>query len=171
MLGLQRSWPLLLRRCRNCDAHPGGLGRCLATRLRRGAGNVCVRAETTTPLTANTSVVGSSIALTKGIAVLPTASARMPAARQSAAVNSVTVVLPFVPVMASSGRLSHQRARSNSLRIGVPSCSAAPITSWESPSPGLGRRTDAASSAALKSTSERGSIVRPNASARALAPG
>ena len=56
----------------------------------------------------------------------------------------VTVVLPSVPVMASTGRSSHQPARSNSERIGTPASAAAPKTRWRAGRPGAGTTPDRA---------------------------
>ena len=86
----------------------------------------------------------------------------------------VTVVLPSVPVMASSGRSSHHVARSNSDSTGTPAAPASANTGWRAGQPrgrqhGVGRATSAASSVdgrCLDRTSPRSS-----AAARAAGPG
>ena len=66
------------------------------------------------------------MALTSGRSLFPAATAPVLGA-SAAATRVVTVVLPLVPVTATTGRSSQAADRSNSLRIAVPAPAAARI--------------------------------------------
>ena len=64
------------------------------------------------------------MASTKAISVLPAPTAVISLRLRIRSTKTVTVVLPFVPVIAAMGRLSHCAAKSSSLTIGIPTASA-----------------------------------------------
>ena len=70
------------------------------------------------------------MAATKGSSVLPTATACRPPASNIERTSSVTVVLPSVPVIATSGRSSQRVARSNSDSTGTPASRATAKIGW-----------------------------------------
>ena len=104
--------------------------------------------------TTNTSTAGSSIAATSGTSVLPTATARRPPASSIARASSVTVVLPSVPVTATTrpvvppGRQVELRQHGHAAPR-----RAASNTGWWSGTPGLG------TTAPTSSTSARSAVV------------
>ena len=81
----------------------------------------------------------------------------------------VTVVLPFVPVMATSGRSSQRPARSSSLTTGTPSSAATAKAVWSSGRPGVGT-TSAAPDSSSRSAVASGAPANATPSSRGERP-
>ena len=69
--------------------------------------------------------------------MLPVAGASRPEASSIAAVASVTLVLPFVPVTAATGLVTDRQASSISLHIGTPDSRDSTMGRERSEKPGL----------------------------------
>ena len=108
------------------------------------------------------------MASTSGTSVLPTAIARRPEASNMAVTMVVTVVLPSVPVTATTGRSSHAAARSNSLSTGTPARSAIENAAWRSGTPGLGSSASTEPTSSASSASVGASIRSTAANSAAL---
>ena len=84
----------------------------------------CARRKDEASTTKQSAAV-SAIAVTIGVSVFPAAIALIPERFNISVASVTTVVLPFVPVTAQRGRVSHLLARSPSSLINTPTREAA----------------------------------------------
>ncbi len=82
----------------------------------------------------NSSVPASLTASMNGRPMFPTASARLPASRRISVTSEVTVVFPFVPVIAMTGTLASENA--SSISATILAWSATVKMGWEGGTPG-----------------------------------
>src|SRR5579862_491668 len=117
---------------------------------------------------------GSSSAAINGVPRLPPVKVRRPARASARPTSVVVVLLPFVPVMATTGHDSMRKASSISLHTGIPRRTAAASSAASRGTPGLGTtrsmsRSRSGPSSPSRSSTPAGTRGAPLAAGRASA--
>ncbi len=121
--------------------------------------------------TSATAISGAwSSALMSGVPRLPPMKVRRPARSRARPTRLVVVLLPFVPVMATSGQARRRKASSISLQTGMPRRTAAASTGTSRGTPGLGTTSSTPArscgpSSPKRSSTPAGAPVTPSAAA------
>ena len=119
--------------------------------LERRAAQGATLAEVFSVASFFVSRVDSITCALRGTPMLPPTSTRLPAAVSMRPTSVVVVDFPFVPVMATTGPLTHRHASSSSPTISIPRERAASKTGCSSGTPGLATIRSASASVAPSS--------------------